>query len=174
MNIAEIKGRLYTAIDAVLDKAASEAALSSATPQTVANQPPLYEDLPMALLPDSAKDLIRVIGLQPALALIQAKSGQVFMVPKGKRWTGQLFMEELAEIMGQEAVEIFCRVYGGMNFTVPSCKRAFGAMRQAQVKKQFDALTQSANPISARAAVNRLASEFDLSNTTILAYLKIV
>ena len=132
------------------------------------------DTLPMSLLPDSAKDLIRVIGLQPALALIQAKSGQVFMVPKGKRWTGQLFMEELAEIMGQEAVEIFCREYGGMYFTVPSCKRAFAAMRQAHVRKQFDALTQSANPISARAAVNRLASEFDLSQKTIWTYIKTV
>jgi hypothetical protein len=121
--------------------------------------------LSLAHLPRTARDLVDLIGLPAALALIEARAGQVITVPKRKRKAGHTLFEELADLIGADAAEKIVGRYGGEYLTVPSCKRAAHAVRDAELQARFDALLQEGQ--GARAVANQLAAEFGLDVSTV-------
>ena len=140
--------------------------------QLQANLVSLPEGVSIESLPETARELITIIGIGPTMKLIEACGGQRFLVPKGVRTRGQSYFDELAEIVGREAAEKMGVALGGRYLAIPNCKKALGAVRRNTIVSRFDAMTTGANALSARAAVNRLATEFGLCSSTIWRSLK--
>lgn len=161
----DMRALLHRVIDEIASEQEGRAAGPTARP--LGSCLALPENLPLALLPELARDLVRVIGFHPTMALVSAKGGQCILVPKGERRRGVAFMDELAEIVGAEAAAALCHTYGGGYLTIPNCKKALGEVRRDYARLRFDALTTGANPIGARAAVNLLATEFGVSQSTL-------
>ena len=121
--------------------------------------------LSLAHFPQTARDLVDLIGLVATLRLIEAAAGQVLTIPKGKRKKGMVLLDNLAAIVGEDAAEKIVGRYGGGYLTVPSCKRAALAVRDAELQARFDALLKDG--LGARAVANRIAGEFRLDVSTV-------
>ena len=67
-------------------------------------------------LPRSVRDIIDLVGVIPALALVRAYPGLTLKVPTGAREDGQV-RARLIGIMGFEAAEKFIATYGGERLT---------------------------------------------------------
>lgn len=77
-------------------------------------------------LPQSAKDLVELIGLEAALELIKARGGTQVRLPKTA--TPDHY---LTGIIGFEALETLCTVYSGDTLAPPRCVNALRALRDA-------------------------------------------
>ncbi len=121
--------------------------------------------LSLAHLPRTARDLIDLIGLPAALALIDLRGGQTLTIPKRKRAAGEALFEGIVGLVGQEAAEKIVGRYGGEYLTIPSCKRAALAVRDAELQARFDVLL--AEGLGARAVANRIAGEFGLDVSSV-------
>lgn len=121
--------------------------------------------LSLAHLPRTARDLVDLIGLPAALALIEARGGQVLTIPKRKRKAGEELFADLLDLVGQDAAEKIVGRYGGEYLTVPSCRRAAHAVRDAELQARFDVLLKEGK--GARAIANQIAGEFRLDVSTV-------
>lgn len=119
----------------------------------------------LAHLPQTARDLVDLIGLPDALRLIEQRPGQTLTIPKRKRKAGEALFEDLAGLVGTPAAEKICQRYGGGYLTVPSCRRAVHAVRDAELQARFDVLLKEGK--GARAVANQLAGEFRLDVSTV-------
>ena len=79
-------------------------------------------------LPSSAQDLVELIGLDAALELIKARGGTQVRLPKTA--TPEHY---LTGIIGYEALETLCTVYGGDTLEPPRCVNALRALRDAAI-----------------------------------------
>lgn len=116
------------------------------------------------LLPRSGVDLVRCVGLQAALALLNGLPGVVMTMPKtpdanrhaARRW-GQL-----AQVMGSAAVPALAAQYGGGPLEVPTCHQLRLEKRNRWLRERFDVLTANAGAgpgLSRNAAVYELGLE---------------
>lgn len=121
--------------------------------------------LSLAHLPQTALDLVELIGLPATLTLIERRPGQTLTIPKRKRRAGEELFEQLLELVGEEAAQKIVGRYGGGYFTIPRCCRAAHAVRDAELQARFDALLKEGK--SARAIANQLAGEFRLDVSTV-------
>lgn len=100
---------------------------------------------PVALLeadlPESARNLVRLIGWAKAHALIQARPGVPFPMPRHRdaNSAGAARYEYLVEIVGPRAAEILWKEYRGDEMPVPSCKRAMAAAMHRAIRARLDA-----------------------------------
>lgn len=92
----------------------------------------------MQNLPQSVRDIIELVGMAPALALVRAFPGNILKVPTGAREEGQV-RNRLIGIMGFEAAETFMRVYGGERLAIPRCKAALTDERDRKIIADYDA-----------------------------------
>lgn len=121
--------------------------------------------LSLAHLPRTARDLIDLIGVAATLRLVDARAGQMIAVPKRLRVKGEAAFEVLAGVIGEDAAAALCERYGGEYLTVPSCKRAVLAVRDAELQVRFDGLL--AEGLTARAVANQLAATYGLDVTSV-------
>lgn len=115
------------------------------------------------LLPRSGVDLVRCVGLQAALALLNGLPGAVMTCPKTatanrhamRRW-GQL-----VQVLGSaQAMRALAEQYGGGPLEVPTCHQLRLEKRNRWLRDRFDALTTAAGPgLSRNAAVYELGLE---------------
>lgn len=91
-------------------------------------------------LPQSARDLIALIGLSATARLIEAMPGYPFPVPKGEdnNPEGAARFATLVEIVGETAARILVKHFGGDNMYVPSCKEAIRKVRNRQIVADYN------------------------------------
>ncbi|MBL8350493.1 MAG: hypothetical protein JNL87_09270 [Burkholderiaceae bacterium] len=95
------------------------------------------------LLPQTARELVRVAGATAALALLNTLPGVVMLMPKGpdnnargaRRWA------RLVEVAGPEAVAALAAHCGGGVLEIPTCAQLRTEIRRAWLRKRFDVLT---------------------------------
>lgn len=94
----------------------------------------------LADLPQSARDLIDLIGLPATVALIQAMPGIKYPIPVGEanNPAGAARFSYLVEAVGDEAARILVREFGGDDLYVPSCKRAIILARDREIVAAYD------------------------------------
>lgn len=90
-------------------------------------------------LPQVARDLIDLVGLDAALALINHFPGVAIEVPRGVR--NSPMQRKLRQIMGVEAADIFIQHHAGNPFRVPMCKAAMRDVQNAEIIAQVEAGT---------------------------------
>ena len=119
------------------------------------------------LLPPSAAQLVAVLGVEAALALLNHYPGvQIPNVPKhpnanpngARRWA------MLADAMGESAMAALAKSHGGGGLDVPNCHALRTARRNAALRARFDQLGASeaagGEALSKNAAVELLVLAF--------------
>jgi len=84
--------------------------------------------LPAHRLPDSVQDLVDLIGLTAALAIVEKRGGIRLCVPT--RVTRDHW---LATAIGLEAFGVLVNVYSGEEIDVPRCVEALRAVRELAI-----------------------------------------
>ena len=104
-----------------------------------AKQPPLT--VALSDLPQSAIDLITLIGLTAAVRLIESLPGIKFPVPKGEdnNPEGAARFAMLVDVVGEPAARVLLKHFGGTDMYVPSCKKAMQRVRDRQIVADYDA-----------------------------------
>jgi len=115
-------------------------------------------------LPETAKQLVELIGYPAFLELIRVLGGRSVFFSKGKRTDGQAQYDTIKEIVGEEAANTLAAHFNGVPVYVPRCTKALRAERNRQILEQYDTGTRQA---SARATVAVLAGRFGVTERTI-------
>ena len=89
-------------------------------------------------LPKSVRNIVELVGLTPALALVSAYPGCGIKVPVGLRDDG-VMCSRLIAIMGLEAAEKFIATYAGERMTIPRCVKALRDERDQRIISAYDA-----------------------------------
>lgn len=91
-------------------------------------------------LPQSALDLIGLIGMSATAKLIQTIPGIKFPVPRGEanNAEGTARFATFVEIIGEDAARLIVKHYGGSDIYVPSCKKAIRAARDRQIVADYE------------------------------------
>ena len=105
-------------------------------------------------LPYTALALIKVLGAVAACTLINERPGVTLVIPKhahanpagARRWA------ELAEIIGEPAMQRLAETYGGEALSIPVCKRAREELRARRIRAHWDQLVNR-DGLSGRSAV---------------------
>lgn len=113
------------------------------------------------LLPYTAQALMQCLGDEAAAALLAARPGCQFLVPKhpdrhpagAKRWA------ELAGIIGDEAMAALAERWGGDVIEIPTLKAARDELRARAIRAEFDRLT-CAEGLSGKQAVYEIGLKF--------------
>lgn len=87
-------------------------------------------------LPPLAREIVALVGLEAAMALINAYPGVAIEVPRGHR--ASPMQAGLRRIMGREAADTLIQHYGGTVLRVPMCKRAMQDARDAEIIAKVD------------------------------------
>ena len=113
-------------------------------------------------LPQSAVDLVNLIGLPAALRLVKTWPGHPFPVPKGENNNpeGAARFTTLVEVVGLENSRILVRVYGGTILNIPRCKVAMTRALHRQIASDYDARLKAGEPHSAIISTLALAHFF--------------
>jgi hypothetical protein len=114
-----------------------------------------------ALLPYTAQALIGCLGPAPAAALLAARPGCTLLIPKhpDKHPAGAKRWDELAGIIGEEAMHHLAKRYGGDVIDIPTCKQARDELRNRAIRKEFDRLTRE-EKLSGNQAVYEVGLKF--------------
>jgi len=123
-------------------------------------------------LPESAQNLVRLIGIAKALRLIDRLGGTTFPIAKGITRLGQARYKLLAEVIGVDAADILTAEYGGESLYIPNCKDAIRRVRDRAIHSRFDALVKAG--YSANDAVAELALQNKLCDRRIWEILKVL
>lgn len=89
--------------------------------------------IPLHHLPASVQDLVDVIGLPAALAIVEARGGVRLSVPAqatADHW--------LAELIGLPALEALVAVYAREEIEVPRCAAALRALREREIVAEYE------------------------------------
>lgn len=130
------------------------------------------KDIQLVDLPESAQNLVRLIGMPKTLRLVDHLGGTTFPVAKGLTRMGQARYELLAEVVGMDAADTLTAEYGGEPLYIPNCKDALRRVRDRGIHSRFDALVKAG--YSANGAVAELAREHKLSDRRIWDILKVL
>lgn len=98
----------------------------------------------LPLFPQTATELIQVIGLAASAKIINAWPGQKFPVParvNGANPDGARRWDQLVEIIGEPSAALIVRHWGGMKLYIPSCKEALWSLQQDEIRAAYDDLT---------------------------------
>lgn len=90
--------------------------------------------IPEQALPASVRDLVEVIGLDAALAIVEARGGVRLYVPEAAtvdHW--------LAGLIGLEALAALTEVYAREEIDVPRCAGALRALREREIVAEAEA-----------------------------------
>jgi hypothetical protein len=86
------------------------------------------EKLPTEHLPDSIKELLRVLDTPTVYALIAEFGGTRLCIPK------VISPEhELVGLIGLDALEVLCQLFGGGVFDCPRCLKALNVLRDNEM-----------------------------------------
>jgi hypothetical protein len=125
--------------------------------------------------PRVGEELIGVIGLIAAAALMTAWAGQEFPIPDRVSPCAHSRhrvrrRRELAAIIGEDALISLVREWGGQSLYVPSCRNARIQQRQAAIRAEYDRLTMK-EAQTHNAAIFTLAQAYEISGRAIEKFL---
>ena len=87
------------------------------------------------LLPPLLQDIVRLIALQPTMALVAALGGVRVYIPTEERATAD---HALAGIVGYDNLRKLAREYGGQShFQLPKATHALKALRNAEIARAY-------------------------------------
>ena len=118
-------------------------------------------------LPDVARDLVQLIGLQHAVTLVEHLGGTTFPVAEGSRPLGRVRYDMLAEIVGVPAADKLTQAYARTRLYIPRCADALRLARNRAICAEFDALIAPGNDCSGKDAEFALARKYRLSDRAI-------
>lgn len=111
------------------------------------------------LLPASARELVRCVGMNAALALLNDLPGVLMVVPKtatGNRHGAQRW-QRLLELVGDDAMALLAAHYGGSALEINTCAALRTERRRRWLRTAFDTLTTGPAALSKNQAVQELA-----------------
>ncbi|MDR1946453.1 MAG: DNA transposition protein [Desulfovibrio sp.] len=91
------------------------------------------------LLPDQARELADIIGIDKTLALVTKLGGTTFPVAHRRNKIGELRYQLLADVVGDAAADKLTARYGGTKLYIPNCKDALRRVRNMVIVREFDA-----------------------------------
>lgn len=109
------------------------------------------------LFPPLAKTLVRLIGMEATLTLVEKMGGRKFPIPVRKNRHGEARFEELAEVIGVDAATNLCKAFGGEDVEIPICSKAKRELMFRSLRHEFDHITREH---SSHYAVAKLAVKF--------------
>ena len=91
-------------------------------------------------LPETARDLVGLLGWERARALIAEWGGIPFPVPKSANGcaAGARRYEQLVEVVGEEGADLLIWCYGDETLTVPNCRAAIARARNRAIVAFYD------------------------------------
>lgn len=112
-------------------------------------------------LPKAAQELVSVMGVVAAAALLNARPGFEITIPKhadrhpegAQRWA------ELAAFVGDAGMRALAERYGGDVLCIPVCKASRALLRDRAIRAEFDHLTRT-HGYSGRRAVAEIGAKF--------------
>jgi Mor family transcriptional regulator len=119
--------------------------------------------------PDTAEDLIDVIGLTATAALIDCYGGKKYRVPVPSECLRDSHLErvrELEAMLGADAAQRLMANSGGDELYIPSCWQARQARKNELKKQDFDRLTRQ-DGISGRRAFCELSTKYGCSERSL-------
>ena len=136
------------------------------------SQKPAYfnpEDVALIepLLPSTAVEFVRLIGMESALRLFEEFGGVNWRFSKGVQQfgPGARRLDEMAAVIGKENALLLGDFFaGGDEVYIPRCFIALNALRNRQIVNDFDDLTKH---MSGREACNQLARRYHRSAKSI-------
>lgn len=94
-----------------------------------------WTDLATDLLPPVLQDFVRLIGLQPTMALVERFGGLRIFVPTPERCTDE---HQFAQIIGTANLVKLADAYGGLeHFQLPKAEKALLAVRNARIAADY-------------------------------------
>ncbi|WP_175895704.1 Mor transcription activator family protein [Burkholderia cepacia] len=104
-----------------------------------------------------AKTIVRLIGMEATLTLVEKMGGQKFPIPVRKNRHGEARYEELAEVIGADAASNLCAAFGGEYLEIPILWKAKRELMFRRMRVEFDRITREH---SSNYAVAKLAVKF--------------
>ncbi len=105
-----------------------------------------WTDLATDLLPPVLQDFVRLIGLQPTMALVERFGGLRIFVPTPERCTDE---HQFAQIIGTANLVKLADAYGGLeHFQLPKAEKALLAVRNARIAADYST-TKTARQLAA-------------------------
>lgn len=91
-------------------------------------------------LPETANDLVRLVGWEGAHALIKALGGIPFPVPKAadNNRAGAARYAQLAEIVGEDGADKIIAEYGDDVLNIPNCRNALAKAKNRAMVAYYD------------------------------------
>ena len=94
-----------------------------------------WTDFAEELLPPLLQDFVRLIGLQPTMALVQRFGGLRIFIPTTDRVTAD---HQFAQIIGTDNLAKLADAYGGLeHFQLPKAEKALLAVRNARIAADY-------------------------------------
>lgn len=92
-------------------------------------------------LPEAARDLVRLVGADGALAMIRELGGVPFPVPKApdNNRQGAARYARLVELVGGEGAGRLVREYGNDTLSIPTCRNARSRAKRRAMAAFYDA-----------------------------------
>ncbi|GAB1254620.1 Mor transcription activator family protein [Desulfovibrio falkowii] len=117
--------------------------------------------LDFAILPPSAQELARLLGLPTALTMVDLYGGLTLRIPHGNTPLGLETLHDLANHLGDPSAKALAQKYAGTALVVPNCKKAMQKARDAAILEDRRAL--AAEGLSERALVQCLVLKYRLT-----------
>lgn len=108
-----------------------------------------------SLLPPVIREIVRLIGHGPAMALVREFGGQDLRIPKTE---ASATWAALAEVIGEPAMKTLARAFGGEQLSVALCDKSIKADRNRKMIARYETLLGAGH--SSRGAVSVLVREF--------------
>lgn len=124
--------------------------------------------------PATARELIAIVGLEPAAKLIGAWPGQEADLPTRHSITagrGRFMFDKLALVIGEDSAWKIVDELCGCALQIPNCKAVRYAYTQDVIRTKYDEMT-SVSGMSSPVAVFELGIEFNLARRSIERILK--
>lgn len=116
-------------------------------------------------LPATGRELVRLIGFEAAIALVNEYGGTEIFFPQREDGQAAALFAHLAETVGHGNAVLLGNEYARSERTyIPRCIRAMSALRRRQIIIEFDAMTKT---MSGRQATNEIARRYRMSNRAI-------
>lgn len=87
--------------------------------------------LDFSLLPPSAQELARVIGLPAALKMVDYYGGLTLRIPHGETVQGRAMLDDIAKHISEPSAKALAQKYAGTALVIPNCKLAMMKARDA-------------------------------------------
>lgn len=126
--------------------------------------------LDFALLPPSAQELARVLGLPAALKMVDYYGGLTLRMPHGDTPLGRSMLNDLSKHLGEASAKALAQKYAGTALVVPNCKQAMQKARDAAILEDRRAL--AAEGLSERSLVQCIVLKYRLTERYVWRILK--